>query len=528
MTRWWLRPAAATALALGLLAPTAPTATAATGTAGPPTVHVGQGDLRGVRAGAAEQFLGVPYAAPPVGDLRWRAPRPPAGWSGVRDAGRYGNRCPVLPSGNGPRSETEDCLYLNVYRPAGARAGDRRPVYLWIHGGGLQNGSSDQHDGSTIARATGLVVVSINYRLGVFGFLGHPALTAEAGESGNYGLEDQQAALRWVHRNIGAFGGDPRAVTIGGESAGGWSVCAHLVAPGSRGLFAGAVVQSGNCVSQTQAEVEAVGTTLASTVGCADLTCLRRVPAARLLDAAPPEPLLFVRGTRTLPRDPRVAVRRGQFTRVPVIVGATRDEGRTFTQANLGWTREQYVTWLRTTFGADADRVLAHYSWPATADRFTAAYLTGAIFTDAGLLYGIGGCAERRLSRDLARYVPTYAYEFAHRTGPGLSPEPAGYVWGAGHAAELAYHWPSFDNGTPIAPAFTAAERRLAAEMVRYWGAFVRTGRAAVPHQVAWPRHDGRYGVLALRAGGQSGVLTDTEVAAEHRCDLWDAVRPAL
>jgi carboxylesterase type B len=490
-------------------------------------VRTDKGLVRGVRAGDVDGFFGIPYASAPVGPLRWRPPQPVAPWSGVRPADRYGNRCPALASTNGPRSETEDCLFLNVQRPAGARPDDRLPVYFWIHGGGLQNGSSNQHDGAKIVTETGVVVVTINYRLGVFGFLGHPALTAEAGESGNYGFQDQQAALRWVRRNIAAFGGDPRRVTIGGESAGGWSVCAHLVAPGSRGLFAGAMIQSGSCVSQTQAQSEATGLQVAATVGCTDPAgaagCLRRVDAGRLLDATPAQPIVFVSGTATLSLDPAAAVRDGRFARVPVTIGANRDEGRTFTVGNIGWTQAQYVAFVRGVLGADAEAVLARYPWPASADQFTPAYLTGAILTDSGLVAGIGGCANRELTRELARSTRTYAYQFDHRTGPGLRPEPIGYVWGAGHAAELAYLWPSFDNGTPIAPTFDATERELASDMVAYWGGFVRHGQPSVPGLPRWPQgNQGR--VLSLRAGGHSRVISDATFAAEHQCAFWDSL----
>ncbi|HKS98182.1 MAG TPA: carboxylesterase family protein, partial [Rugosimonospora sp.] len=225
-----------------------------------PVVGVHSGLLRGTSQGGVDSFLGVPYAQPPVGALRWQAPRPVTPWRGLREAVAYGNRCPAAASSNGPRSETEDCLFLNVQRPAGTRPGARLPVYFWIHGGGLVNGSSNQHDGGLIVRTTGVVVVTINYRLGVFGFLAHPALAGTGGQVGDYGLEDQQAALRWVRDNIGAFGGDPRQVTIGGESAGGWSICAHLTAPGSQGLFVRAMMQSGSCQSQTVAAGEAAGT----------------------------------------------------------------------------------------------------------------------------------------------------------------------------------------------------------------------------------------------------------------------------
>ncbi|HEY0360512.1 MAG TPA: carboxylesterase family protein [Mycobacteriales bacterium] len=496
--------------------------------ADPPVVRTDHGMLRGVRAGPVDSFLGVPYAAPPTGALRWRPPRPTAPWPGVRAADHRGGRCPTPGTPFPPRSETEDCLYLNVQRPAGAHRGARLPVYLWIHGGGLASGSSDPYDGGQLVRSAGVVVVTINYRLGVFGFLGHPALTAEgAGESGNYGLLDQQAALRWVHRNIAAFGGNPRAVTIGGESAGGWSVCAHLVAPASRGLFSAAIVQSGGCVSRTQAAADTAGTAVATAVGCPDaaaaLACLRAVPAARLVDATPGTSL-FVRGGRTLPRDPRVAVREGRFAHVPVIIGANRDEARTFTVAQVGWTRERYEASMRDTFGPRADAVLALYPWPATADRFTAAYLSGAVLTDSGLGVDLGGCPGRLLARDLARHTRTYAYRFDHRTGPGITAGPPGYVWGAGHGAELQYLWPSLRDALPADRPLTAAEQRLAGEMTRYWGAFIRHGRPLVPALPSWPRHDGAGTVLSLRAGGHSTVLPDATLAAQHRCGFWDAL----
>jgi carboxylesterase type B len=489
-------------------------------------VRIDTGLVRGARSAEVDSFLGIPYARPPVGDLRWRPPQPALSWTGIRDATAYGDRCPQLASTNGPTSVTEDCLFVNVQRPAGVREGDRLPVYFWIHGGGLLNGASNQHDGSFLIDSNRMIVVTINYRLGVLGFLAHPALTREAGQSGDYGFMDQQAAMRWVQRNIAAFGGDPRRVTIGGESAGGWSVCSHLSAPGSRGLFSQAIVESGSCASQALPQAEAAGTSVAKAVGCADAAtaaaCLRSQSVTALLNA-PGASNLIVHGVPELPQDPDTAVRTGSFDRVPVLFGANRDEGRTFAIGFIGQTRAQYAGFVNAVFGSRAAAVLALYPWPATSDQFTAAYLAGAIFTDSGLLTGIGGCGDRSFTQALAGFTRTFAFEFDHRTGPGLNPKPAGYVWGAGHAAELAYMWPSFDNGVPIAPTFDAGERELALDMARYWGSFVRTGRPSARDSSPWLRYDVTKRFLSLRAGDGSTPITDAAFAAEHNCAFWDA-----
>src|SRR5436190_15637788 len=238
-------------------------------------VATDKGKVQGKSAEGIDQFLGIPYAAPPVGALRWAAPQPVTPWRGIRSAQAYGNRCPQLASGNGPRSDTEDCLYLNVFTPPGApaakgggRDAGRLPVLVMIHGGGLVNGSGDQHDGSLIVNTDHIVVVSINYRLGVFGFLDVPGLgTSPLTANGNYELLDQEAALRWVRRNIAAFGGDPRRVTIAGESAGGWSMCALMASPSARGLFSAAIMESGSCASRTAADAQTTGLAFAAQAG---------------------------------------------------------------------------------------------------------------------------------------------------------------------------------------------------------------------------------------------------------------------
>src|SRR5215471_7966207 len=284
---WLGRGAALAALAWALL----PAGASATdGGSRSALVMTDEGAVRGTQTATLREFLGVPYAAPPVGDLRWRPPQPHARWAGVRDATSFGAHCAQGPSAFGVASASEDCLFLNVFAPA--RRGDDvehgAPVMLWIHGGALVVGESDDYDPAMLV-ARGVVVVTINYRLGALGFLAHPALAAESarGSSGNFGLLDQQAALRWVRRNIREFGGDGDNVTIFGESAGGLSVHAQLASPLSHGLFARAIDESGAYMPSqpSLATAEAAGSAFAANAGCASQTaaCLRGLPVATIL-----------------------------------------------------------------------------------------------------------------------------------------------------------------------------------------------------------------------------------------------------
>jgi len=519
----------ALALVLVLPAPVVAEAVpAGAAAAGSPVVRTDKGAVQGVTRDRVDSYLGIRYARAPVGPLRWQPPRPPAPWAGVVPATSYGNRCAQPLRYNAQLSLTEDCLFLNVQRPARARANDRLPVFVYIHGGGLNNGSSSLHDGTTIVQQTGVVVVTINYRLGVLGWLGLPALTAAQGESGNYGLMDQLAALTWVRRNIAAFGGDPDRVTIGGESSGAFSVCALLTSPKASALFSGAIMQSGYCDTETQSDAHYWGDALATQVGCVvpaqQLACLRAASPRMLLDGwdALGTPTSAVNGTPTLPLDPRAAVAQGEVKRVPLLIGSNRDEGRYFSVDQVGQDEAGYDAWLNDNLSSPAEvaAVKARYPWPATSNRFTAAYLTGAILTD-GLLGSLGGCPYRDLENDFAQAMTTFVYEFDHRTGPGPSPQPAGYQWGASHTAELPYTWPSFDAGTPIAPTFNAAERQLSRQMIAYWGAFVKNGRPTVAGQPRWPAVNDTQKLLALRAGNASALIKSTDFSMQHNCAFW-------
>ncbi len=315
-----------------------------------PVVKAADGVIRGLTSSKVDSFLGIPFAAPPVGELRWRPPAPAAPWHGVRNAITDPPGCPQNEGGllPGVGSSTEDCLYLSVYRPAGSNTQTRLPVLFWMHGGGFGSGAGWLYDGSTLAQRNDVVVVTINYRLGALGYLTSPALDAEQGNSGNYGFLDQIAALKWVHRNITAFGGDPSRVAISGQSAGGGSACAMLASPQAKGLFSSAIIQSGgDCLTAPKSTVAAGDQALAPAAGCttgdaaAQLSCLRSKSAAEVLAASNQaraarwQPVV---GGNALPIEPLTAVKAGTWNRVPVLMGAARDEGR----AGIGYLGVRY------------------------------------------------------------------------------------------------------------------------------------------------------------------------------------------
>jgi carboxylesterase type B len=520
--------AAATLLGLALPATALP---AQAGAGGSLVVRTGRGWIQGKPAEGIDQWLGIPYAAPPVGALRWAAPQPAPRWSGIRPATSYGGRCAQLASGNGPRVDNEDCLYLNVYTPPGADRGGRwghgLPVLFMIHGGGLTTGAGDQHDGSLIVRTDHIIVVSINYRLGPFGFLNVPGLgSSPLTASGNYGLLDQEAALRWVQRNIAAFGGDPAKVTIDGESAGGWSVCALLTSPLARGLFRGAIMQSGSCPTQTRATAQAAGLAFAKQAGCPDATtaaaCLRALPEQTLLNASASYQPVFTSGGPELPSPSGPAVLAGDYTRVPVLIGTNHNEGRTFAQGLAGLTQQQADQMITQEYGSRAPAILARYPWASYPSPYTAAYMIGDIWTDSGFITGIGGCPEQNLAAAFAATTPTYFYQFDDLHAPGLNRDLPGYQWGAGHAMELAYLWPSFNNGYSLYDLLTPAQLELSQQMVRYWGAFAASGAPEVAGQPRWPGYSSGQ-LMSLRPGGQTQTISAGTFAAEHQCSFWEA-----
>jgi para-nitrobenzyl esterase len=494
-----------------------------------PIVRIGDGLVRGADVSGVNSFLGLPYAAPPTGKLRWRPPQPAPSWSGVRDATQFGASCPQALTRNPflpPGTISEDCLNLNVYTPT-LRSGGDRPVLVWIHGGGLVQDGGRNYDGTKLA-AAGTVVVTINYRLGALGFLAHPAL-ASHGAAGNYGLMDQQAALRWVQRNIARFGGDPHNVTIAGQSAGGLSVLAQMVSPGARGLFQKAIVQSGTFALNQQplATAEASGEKFAQSVGCADQTaaCLRSVPVSDLVSNFGVEIPGVVDGS-VLTQPIGTALARGQFARVPVINGITHDEELLFV-AGLGITVSQGTNIPLAGDPTDPANYQANIAQalgvsPARAAAIAAEYPLSAypnpvvafslLVSDASF-----ACPALQVDRQTAaRGVPTYAYQFNDDNAPvnivgaslGLST----------HGTELPYLFDQPNAPFPVTLSLTPGQQALAASMRTDWASFAGTGNPS-SRALPWPSFNGTR-VLSL-VPLQSQVTTD--FATAHHCSFWAA-----
>ncbi|MFC4950819.1 carboxylesterase/lipase family protein [Pseudonocardia sp. GCM10023141] len=531
------RPRGAAVLALAGAAALLVSCSGPTAAAGPPLgqrVHVEQGDVVGLDDAGTLRFQGIPYAAPPVGALRWVAPQPPATWAQPLEATAPGARCAQLAAPAGvahatAASNAEDCLTLNVTTPATTTANSKLPVLVWLHGGGFNAGAGSDTDPRRLAAAGPLVVVTVNYRLGIFGFLGLPGLA----DSGSFGLLDQQAALRWVQRNIASFGGDPRAVTLAGESAGADSVCAQLASPGAAGLVSRAVLQSGGCSGGNLVDVirpgtgplgdtwkplplvESAGSTAAGALGCPDpataLSCLRALPPDRIVGGAGVywSPAT---GTATLPRRPSDVVADGGMPPIPVLAGTNRDEGTLFTSAffvqpGTPLTDNGFRTLLAAAAGSRSGA--AGRAYPVldrSPDRAWSDVITDRAYACSGLV----------TYQRLAGTAPVYAYEFADPTAPPtfVAPPPdlAGTVT---HAAELAY---LFDL-VPGQPSLTPAQLATAAQLVGAWARFASTGDPSGDGTM-WPRWSGGGAVWTVTDRGAT-VVAAGDFAAMHHCEIW-------
>jgi para-nitrobenzyl esterase len=445
-------------------------------------------------------------------------------WDGVRPSA-LGNPCPQQPNSEAPDGATaEDCLSLNVTTPT-SPSPKPRAVVVWIPGGGFFTGAGNSYEASKFAARGDVVVVTVNYRLGIFGFFGYPGLPG----SGTYGIQDQQAALRWVQRNARAFGGDPHNVTVAGESAGGMSVCAQLTSPTSAGLFAKAIMQSGSCafnwtdnsqypgqaadspwipVSRVQANgkewADDNKPKLACKPGQSMLDCLRAVKSGVLVEDTLNFTQVGYGGTAAVPLSPATAMKAGLFQRVPIISGNNHDEAN-------GWAAafgdiKDYPQLVTNMVGArQAPKVLQHYP----LDRYESpAAAWGAVTTDR-----IWSCTQVATDQQAARKVPVYTYEFADKHAPIAQPG-----LGAAHAMELPY---LFRLGGYDLPPMSETQQRLSNQMIDYWTAFARTGNPNGPDRPHWSPTSGQaIKGLSLAPTDQSGIQP-VNLSTEHQCALW-------
>jgi para-nitrobenzyl esterase len=478
-------------------AATAPRATTATG------VVEGVVEASGVKS-----YKGIPFAAPPVGDLRWKAPQPAHKWKGVRKADHFGPRAMQLPlfSDMVFRSDgvSEDCLYLNVWTPAKS-ARDKLPVLVYFYGGGFAagDGSEPRYDGESMA-AKGVVTLTVNYRLNVFGFMAHPELTRESPHhaSGNYGLMDQAAALRWVKKNIAAFGGDPARVTIAGESAGSFSVSAQMINPMSKGLIAGAIGESGSLLglmSPPPLDVaEKIGATFAEAAGAPTLAALRAMPAQQLLDATrkPGAWFFAIQDGYVLPRSPVAMYAAGEQARVPLLAGWNSQEGH-YKQI-LGEsepTAENFTAALQKLYGDQAAAAQQAYSGDV-------AQAATELASDRFIGYGTWKWMD---SHARTSGKPVYRYYYA-RPRPGQT--------GAGHSVEIEYALGNLPGNKVYT--WTADDHALSAQMQSYFTNFVKTGNPNGAGLPEWPQASAGAGSRLIRLDVPSAAMTATDDAHQQ------------
>jgi len=455
-----------------------------------PVVNTIYGPVKGTLAPGLTEFLGVRYAAPPTGNLRWTPPQPPTHWFLPMNATQFGNACPQLDSSFPAVPTAEDCLFLNVYVPTRNLTNlfKQFPVMVWIHGGSLDSGASNYYDPTPLVKQGNVIVVSINYRLGYLGFLAHPALSAETayGGSGNYGLMDQQFAMSWVGRNIAAFGGNPHNVTIFGESA---SVLAHMASPTAAGLFNRSIAETGvnnlGLTFNSKTTAEELGTAFANNLGCQTAACLRSIDLQTLLDTGVSvfsDAILPDVDGKVLTQAPDTAFQSGQFNRVPVINGTNHDEYRYFVRAlaPLELAAGGYENLLSDLYGPLlGDLFAAYYPLADYQNQFVFAY--AALVTD-----GFYACTALVTDQALSQYVRTYAYEFADENAPPIFGANDPFPEGAQYLSEAQYLFNLSAVREPTVP-FTANQQLLSNTMIRYWTDFATSGNPNQTGLSDWP-----------------------------------------
>ena len=504
---------------------------AATVHAATPVLQLDSGPIRGIDQNDMEAYLGIPYAAPPVGALRWMPPQPPAHWTAVMNATHFGSDCAqnadlgVFARAGG----SEDCLYLNIYvSKKAAQRTQKLPVMVWIHGGALLVGSGRDYNPEKLAIEGKAVVVTINYRLNLFGIFAIPAIDREGHEFANYDLLDQQFALSWVQRNIAAFGGDPRNITVFGESSGGCSILEQMASPGAAGKFQHAIVMSGAAAVlkfpafgsvKPLSYAEKVGASFAKTVGCVGgdvAACLRKLTTRQILAGeatfAFRQPVID--GT-VLPMTPSQAFQTGKFNHVSLINGNTQNEGTFFVglpenATGVAMTAQDYPNQIRSYYidAALSARVLQEYPLKDynTPSEAWAAAVTSSLFA----------CPALAVDRWLADKIPVYTYEFADRTAPTYL-QPTTFPTGAAHTSELPYIFPGFHGGAGLPVTLNPLQEKLSDQMVAYWA----QGWDATAREAIWPRYNpaqNDFMTFVL----PSAHMTSGRFSDLHHCAFWD------
>jgi para-nitrobenzyl esterase len=477
----------------------------------------------GLTGVGVNQWLGIPYAAPPVGQLRWHSPEPHAAWSDPLQAVTPGSAGPQ--TGGASPSTNEDCLFLNVTVPTGVGPGPL-PVLVYIHGGGFQSGDTSLYPEMQLATQGHVIVVGIQYRLGVLGFLADAAFGRHAGD---YGLEDQQAALRWVQRNIAAFGGDPNDTTVMGSSAGASSVCDQIVSRGAAGLFERAIsisseynsllgaptsLQPQDCKATlpTEGQADASGATFAASLGCSTdvAACLRAVPVPTLLATAGGTNSPIVNGT-TLDEQLLTSFAKGRVNQVSAILGVNRDEDLTGTAT----TPAAYQSLIQTQYGAAASRILALYPLARFPSPFVASRTVAA---DSNTV-----CPALTRDQLLSHAIPVYAYEGDNADMPLTSTADITEPQGSYHDWEPGLLFPG-NLSMGITTNLDADQAVLASQLIDQFSAFARTGNPTTTGTPLWPQFTRRTGllVMSLQPAGDSELTSAAAISFDHNCGFWD------
>ncbi len=527
-----------------------------------PLVGTQEGIVKGVINNGVAEFLGVPYATPPLGNLRWKPSKKHDPWAGVLTTQAYGPTCAQITTLGvfaGPANNNEDCLYLNVFTP-NLDPSARLPVIFWIHGGGNVDGESNDYDASKLASDGKTVVVTINYRLNLMGFLAHPALDDEGHLFGNYGNLDQLLALKWVKNNIAKFGGDKNNVSVGGQSAGAQDTGVAVVSPLFTGLFDRAIYESAVPVNLTPLSIAlSRGNGFAAAAGCtsgsntAIAKCLRNLTAAQVeaLAGTASAQSAYISGPlidgAIIPQQPIQAWHNGQFNHMPMMNGRTFDEANfslgiteyfTNTDNSLRTppTAAQYINFVNTTYTAP-NAVPPGLPYPAgTAAKVLAqyplsAYASPQLAWDAVVSDSVDACVARHNNKLLASQVPLYGYSFDDRTAPSYFPKMPGFQFLAYHTSDIQYLFPLYHGG-PAPPSFihplNKKQTDLSDQLVAAWTNFAWTGNPNGLGNYPWPKFPN--GTVKPAYLSQNipvlSTYTDAQYSALHKCDFWDTILP--